>query len=160
MISYFTYYLTDFLSKFYPPGRLDLAQYGSLRHRYNKSGLRADKPVSFLSWYAEMILNSTRPWIWTEFSYFRLQLEFSSRKFLHTRYGFVSQYEQTLSLETGAFNYISRGRQVFFCNADFTLYVYFFLAGCHLRCFGDGYISAGDVFEKGGDGVSAIVKLE
>ena len=79
MISYFTYYLTDFLSKFYPPGRLDLAQYGSLRQRYNKSGLRADKPVSFLSWYAEMILNSTRPWIWTEFSYFRLQLEFSSK---------------------------------------------------------------------------------
>ena len=123
-----------------------------------KSGLRADKPVSFYLRYAEMTLNSTRHWIWTKLSCFRLQLEFSSKRF--SRYGFVSQYEQTLSLETGAFNYISRGRQVFFCNEDFTLYVYFFLAGCHLRCFGDGYISAGDVFEKGGDGVSAIVKLE
>ena len=39
-----------------------------------KSGLRADKPVSFYLWYAEMTLNSTRPWIWTECSYFRLQL--------------------------------------------------------------------------------------
>ena len=38
--------------------------------------------------------------------------------------------------------------QVFFCNADFTLYACFFLAGYHLKCFGDGCISAGDVFEK------------
>ena len=35
-----------------------------------------------------------------------------------------------------------------FCNADFTLYACFFLAGYHLKCFGDGCISAGDVFEK------------
>ena len=32
--------------------------------------------------------------------------------------------------------------------ADFTLYACFFLAGYHLKCFGDGCISAGDVFEK------------
>ena len=124
MISYFTYYLTDFLSKFYPPGRLDLAQYGSLRHRYNKSGLRADKPVSFLSWYAEMILNSTRPWIWTEFSYFRLQLEFSSKRFYIP--GMVlSQYELTLSLETGAFKYVSRARYFFVMQISLSMLVFF-----------------------------------
>ena len=45
--------------------------------------------------------------------------------------------------------------------ADFTLYACFFLAGYHLKCFGDGCISAGDVFEKEEeDGVSAIVELE
>ena len=55
-----------------------------------KSGLRADKPVSFYLRYAEMTLNSTRHWIWTKLSCFRLQLEFSSKRFLHTRYGFVT----------------------------------------------------------------------
>ena len=65
-----------------------------------------------------------------------------------------------MSLETGAFKYVSRARY-FFCNADFTLYACFFLAGYHLKCFGDGCISAGDVFEKEEeDGVSAIVELE
>ena len=124
-----------------------------------KSGLRADKPVSFLSWYAEMILNSTRPWIWTEFSYFRLQLEFSSK---------ISTYQVWFCIKIWA-NIVAGNRciqiclscRVFFCNADFTLYACFFLAGYHLKCFGDGCISAGDVFEKEEeDGVSAIVELE
>ena len=48
-----------------------------------------------------------------------------------------------------------------FCNAHFTLYACFFLAGYHLKCFGDGCISAGDVFEKEEeDCVSAVVELE
>ena len=77
-----------------------------------KSGLRADKPVSFYLWYAEMTLNSTRHWIWTKLSCFRLQLEFSSKRFYIP--GMVlSQYELTLSLETGSFNYVSRARYFF-----------------------------------------------
>ena len=77
-----------------------------------KSGLRADKPVSFYLRYAEMTLNSTRHWIWTKLSCFRLQLEFSSKRFYIP--GMVlSQYELTLSLETGSFNYVSRARYFF-----------------------------------------------
>ena len=77
-----------------------------------KSGLGADKPVSFYLRYAEMTLNSTRHWIWTKLSCFRLQLEFSSKRFYIP--GMVlSQYELTLSLETGSFNYVSRARYFF-----------------------------------------------
>ena len=74
------------------------------------------------------------------------------QRFPHTRYVLVSKYELTLSLETGVFKYVSRARY-FFCNADFTLYACFFLAGYHLKFFGDGCISAGDVFEKEEDGI-------
>ena len=79
-------------------------------------------------------------------------LEFSFKRFLHVGYGFVSQFHETLSLDTGAFNYFFR-RQVFFRSADFTLHACVLLAGCHLKCFGDGCISAGDVFEKEEDGI-------
>ena len=72
-----------------------------------------------------MILNSTRPWIWTEFSYFRLQLEFSSKRFPHTRYVFVSKYELTLSLETGAFKYVSRARYFFVMQISLSMLVFF-----------------------------------
>ena len=140
MISYFTYHLTDFLSKFYPPRRLDLAQYGSLRHRYNKSGLRADKPVSFFI----MIC-------WNDFEFYQaLNMNgiFVLPSSTRIQFQKISTYQVWFCIKIWA-NIVAGNRciqlclscQVFFCNADFTLYACVFLAGCHLKCFGDGRIS-------------------
>ena len=105
-----------------------------------------------------MILNSTRPWIWTEISYFRLQLEFSSRRFLHTRYGFVSKYELTLSLETGAFKYVSRARYFFVMQISLSVLVFF------LRVITWNVLATAvfqlEMFLKRKKTVSSIVELE
>ena len=47
------------------------------------------------------------------------------QKISTSRYGFVSKYELTLSLETGAFKYVSRARYFFVMQISLSMLVFY-----------------------------------